>query len=64
MGPITTVFSANKEKELVAYLKLMKGRLFGLSTGDFKNVAYKLAIKNNKNHNFNNDKKEAGYDWL
>jgi len=64
MGPITTVFSTNEEKELVAYLKLMEGRLFGLSTGDFRKLAYQLAIKNNKNHNFNNDKKEAGYDWL
>jgi len=64
MGPITTVFSVNEEKELVAYLKLMEGRLFGLSSEDFRKLAYQLAIKNNINHNFNNDKKEAGYDWL
>ncbi|KAF0684221.1 Pogo transposable element with KRAB domain, partial [Aphis craccivora] len=64
MGLITTVFSVDEEKELVAYLKLMEGRLFGLSSGDFRKLAYQLAIKNNINHNFNNDKKEAGYDWL
>lgn len=39
MDPITTVYSVNEEKELVAYLKLMKRRLFVLSSEDFRKLA-------------------------
>lgn len=63
MGPISTVFNTEQELELVSYLKLMEGRLFGLNVGDFKKLAYELAEKNNIKHVFSHEKKEAGFDW-
>jgi len=41
----------------------MEGRLFGFSTVDCRKLAYQLAIKNNKRHNFSHIKQEGGYDW-
>lgn len=41
----------------------MEGRLFGFSTVDCRKLAYQLAVKNNKKHNFSILKQEAGYDW-
>ncbi|KAF0708272.1 Pogo transposable element with KRAB domain, partial [Aphis craccivora] len=63
LGPIQTVFTTAEEKELVSYLQLMEGRLFGFSTVDCRKLAYQLAVKNNKKHNFSILKQEAGYDW-
>ncbi|XP_022166135.1 uncharacterized protein LOC111030774, partial [Myzus persicae] len=63
LGPIPTVFTIAEEKELVSYLQLMEGRLFGFSTVDCRKLAYQLAVKNNKKHNFSHIKEEAGYDW-
>jgi len=34
LGPIQSVFTTAEEKELVSYLQLMEGRLFGFSTVD------------------------------
>ncbi|CAH2085284.1 unnamed protein product [Euphydryas editha] len=64
LGPITTVFSKEEEQILVTYLKEMEGRLFGLSTTEFQKLAYELAVRNNKQHKFNNLKEKAGKDWL
>lgn len=64
LGPISKVFSDEEEKELVSYIKLMENQLFGLTTNDLRKLAYQLAEKNNKNHSFNDLKKEAGKDWL
>lgn len=41
----------------------MEGQLFGLSSENFRRLAYQLAVKN-INHNFNQNKEKAGYDWL
>lgn len=38
----------------------MEERLFGLTTLDLRRMAYELADRNNKKHNFNNEKKK----WL
>lgn len=63
LGSIQTVFTTAEEKELVSYLQLMESRLLGFSTVDCRKLAYQLAIKNNKKHNFSNLKQEVGYDW-
>jgi len=63
LGPTQTVFTTAEEKELVSYLQLMEGCLFGFNTVDCRKLAYQLAIKNNKKHNFSHIKQEAGYDW-
>lgn len=64
LGPMKSVFSQNEEKELAEYVKHMEERLFGLTTLDLRRLAYQLAVKNNKKHNFNNEKEMAGVDWL
>ncbi|KAF9413680.1 hypothetical protein HW555_008126, partial [Spodoptera exigua] len=64
LGPITTVFSEEEEQILVTYLKEMEGRLFGLSTSELQKLAYELAVRNNKQHKFNELKEKAGKDWL
>ena len=42
----------------------MESRLFGLTTGDLKSLAYQLAVTNNKKHCFNAENERAGKDWL
>ncbi|CAG9561341.1 unnamed protein product [Danaus chrysippus] len=42
----------------------MEKRLFGLTTVVLRKLAYQLAEKNGKTHNFNHVKKIAGIDWL
>ncbi|XP_049879436.1 uncharacterized protein LOC126376220 [Pectinophora gossypiella] len=64
LGPIRTVFSEEEEILLVQYLKEMEGRLFGLTTCELQKLAYELAVRNNKQHKFNDIKKKAGKDWL
>ncbi|KAF2892904.1 hypothetical protein ILUMI_13269 [Ignelater luminosus] len=64
LGPIATVFTEEEEKELVEYLKEMEGRLFGLTTSELKKLAYELAVRNNKQNKFNEEKGQAGKDWI
>jgi len=49
LGSMKTVFTTAEEKELVSYLKLMEGRLFGFSTVDCRKLAYQLAVKITRN---------------
>ncbi|CAG5020839.1 unnamed protein product [Parnassius apollo] len=58
------VFSKQEEEELVKYIIEMEKRLFGLTTIVLRKLAYQLAEKNDKAHNFSHDKKIAGVDWL
>lgn len=64
LGPYKTVFSPEEEEQLVNYIKNMESRLFGLTGNDVKRLAYQLAVRNNKQHNFNQNKESAGKDWL
>ncbi|KAH9636734.1 hypothetical protein HF086_007632 [Spodoptera exigua] len=57
-------FQKEEEQILVTYLKEMEGRLFGLSTSELQKLAYELAVRNNKQHKFNELKEKAGKDWL
>lgn len=53
-----------EEDEIEAYLKYIKDRLFGLTTIELRCLAYQLAVKNAKAHNFNTDMEIAGADWI
>lgn len=64
LGPCTTVFSEEQEKELVEHILMLESRLFGLTMTDVRKLAYELAAKNNLSHRFNNEDKMAGKDWL
>ncbi|KAF2902782.1 hypothetical protein ILUMI_03410 [Ignelater luminosus] len=64
LGPIKSVFSQKEEQELAEYVKHKEERLFGLTTLDLRRLAYQLAVRNNKKHNFNNEKEIAGVDRL
>lgn len=64
LGPRKSVFSQKEEQELAEYIKHMEERLFGLTTLDLRRLAYQLAVRNNKKHNFSNEKEMAGVDWL
>lgn len=64
LGPKLSVFTFDEEKELCDYILDMESRLYGLTTKDLRGLVYRLAIKNNKPHPFNNEKKEAGKDWV
>ncbi|KAJ2950879.1 hypothetical protein O0L34_g5239 [Tuta absoluta] len=64
LGPIATVFTKDEEQELVVYLKEMEARLFGLTTTELQKLAYQLAVRNNKQHKFNNEDEMAGKVWL
>ncbi|XP_021190238.3 tigger transposable element-derived protein 6 [Helicoverpa armigera] len=64
LGPRQPVFSLSEEKELCAYLLEMEERLYGLTVKDVKTLVYQLANKNNKPNPFNDEKKEAGREWI
>ncbi|XP_025829864.1 uncharacterized protein LOC112904326 [Agrilus planipennis] len=64
LGPKKSIFTTKEEGEIEAYLKYMEERLFGLTTIELRRLAYQLAVKNGKAHNFNTDKEMAGVDWL
>ncbi|KAF2884452.1 hypothetical protein ILUMI_21718 [Ignelater luminosus] len=42
----------------------MEGRLFGLTTSELKILAYELAVRNNKQNTFSEEKGQAGKDWI
>lgn len=64
LGPKQPIFTTKEEDEMVAYLKHMEERLFGLTTLDLRRLADQLAVRNSKAHNFNTDKQMVGVDWL
>lgn len=63
LGPKEQVFTDNEEEELCKYIIDMASRLYGLTMKDLRGLVYRLAVKNNKRHPFNNEKEEAGKDW-
>jgi len=46
------VFNDSQELELVEYVQQMEGRLLGLTMMDLRKLAFDLAEKNKKDHNF------------
>lgn len=64
LGPKKNIVAPKEEDEIEAYLKYMEERLFGLTTIELRRLAYQLAVKNGKEHNFNTDKKMASVDCI
>lgn len=64
LGRFKPTFPIEVERQLVEHLKLLESRFFGLTRRDVLELAYNLAVKNGFEHNFNNQKKAAGKDWL
>ncbi|KAJ3658355.1 hypothetical protein Zmor_010098 [Zophobas morio] len=63
-GKYHTVFTAEQELELVAYLKDMQKQLFGMTMKEFRRLAYQLAEKNNCSHKFSKTLEMAEEDWV
>ncbi|XP_054720511.1 uncharacterized protein LOC129230132 [Uloborus diversus] len=64
LGHYRPVFTAEQEEQLVKHLLEMEIRFFGITVPDLRSLAYKLAEQNKIPHNFNNEKKMAGKDWV
>ncbi|XP_065082560.1 uncharacterized protein LOC135704950 [Ochlerotatus camptorhynchus] len=64
MGPQSTVFTLEQEKELVRHLHDLESRFYGINMTDVQKLAYVLAEKNGIPHSFNRKKQLAGRDWL
>lgn len=64
MGRYRSVFTYEMERELVEHIKLLETRFFGFTRKEVLELAYQFADVNNIPHNFNNEKKMAGKEWL
>ena len=64
LGSKIPVFPESMERELVDHIKALDERYFGFSTAELRKVAYQFAERNNIPHPFNDQKQEAGKDWL
>lgn len=64
LGGSVSVFSEEVESELVNHIKSLESRFFGLTCTDVRKIAFQLAEKLKLKHNFNREKKAAGWDWL
>lgn len=63
-GRFKRTFSNEQERELANYLKEFNVMAFGLTSKECRKLAYEYAEQNNITHQFNNDLKLAGKDWL
>lgn len=64
LGSKIPVFPESMERELVDHIKALDERYFGFSASELRKVAYQFAERNNIRHPFNDQKQEAGKDWL
>jgi len=64
LGRFKPVLSHNYEKALVDHAVTLQQMLFGLTTTDFRKLAFDIAEKLELTHPFNKDDKKAGKDWL
>lgn len=56
------ILGKSLEKKLVQYVLLLESKLFGVTIGDIKRLAYDLAVKNKIAHPFSAG--EAGRGWV
>ena len=52
------------ETDLVDHVLKLESRLFGITCVDLRKLAFEIAEANGVEHNFNQDKRMAGRDWL
>jgi len=64
LGRFKPVLGNDYEKALVDHAIMLQQMLFGLTTTDFRKLAFDIAEKLQLTHPFNNDEKKAGKDWL
>ncbi|CAI6371189.1 unnamed protein product [Macrosiphum euphorbiae] len=56
--------SSMVEKKLVDHILNLESRFFGMTVKEVKKLAYDFAEEAHIPHNFNKEKREAGWDWL
>lgn len=59
-----TMLGDENENQLVKYCLHMESIYFGLTRSDIRSMAYQLAVKNNLENKFSNEKSLAGRYWL
>lgn len=64
LGSWKVTFPLEVERKLVAHLKLLESRLFGLTRASVQELAFELAERNGFAHKFNQQKQKAGQEWL
>lgn len=64
LGRFKPVLSVEFEMALTEHALQLQQMLFGLTTADFRKLAFDVAEKLNIEHPFNKDSKKAGRDWL
>ena len=64
LGRFKTVLNVEFEKALTEHAVHLQQMLFGLTTADFRKLAFDVAEKLNIEHPFNKENKKAGRDWL
>jgi len=64
LGRFKTVLNAEFEQALTEHAVHLQQMLFGLTTADFRKLAFDVAEKLNIEHPFNKENKKAGRDWL
>ena len=63
LGRFKTVLNVEFEKALTEHAVELRQMLFGLTTADFRKVAFDLAEKLKVDHPFNKESKKAGKDY-
>ncbi|KAJ3655894.1 hypothetical protein Zmor_015002 [Zophobas morio] len=63
LGGRKSTFDKNLEDEIVAHVKNLETRLFGMSTNDIRKLAYQVAEAKGLSHKFSAAKEMAGWDW-
>lgn len=58
------VLSENQETELANHILKLSNMFYGLTPSKIKQLAFEYAIANQLRHNFNDEKKTCGKDWL
>ena len=58
------ILSLAQENELVVHIKDMEQALFGLTTDDARTLVYQYCEMNSIVHPFDQETKQAGWDWL
>ncbi|XP_021706502.1 uncharacterized protein LOC110678188 [Aedes aegypti] len=64
IGSHKTVFSIAEESELMSHILNFEVRCYGITTREIRSLAYQLAERNGKAHNFSSKTQLAGWDWL
>ena len=59
-----SIFSKDREKELVEHILILEERIFGLTLTDLRKLGFELAKKISIPHTFNKEKNTTEKEWL